>query len=315
MAKPLSSHLHREIHKCIAEEGMTFEQARKKLGLAIGTVWNYARILPPIEDFEPQHPEPDKTDLPPTFTRQRYAFEIDTPGWWLVMGDQHIPFHDPTTCELAVKQAKKRKVVGILLNGDLLDYHEISVFDKDPTKPRLVYEIEIGKEYLAWMRGQFPNVRIVFKTGNHDDRLDNYVQSRGPALFKMEGLNVESVLHLDRYGIEIVKEKRRINLGRLTVLHGHELGRRFQNPVNPARGLYLKCRSVAICSHFHQSSHHRAKNIKGKAEAAWSVGCACDLEPLWLPVNEWNHGFAFVKVENDGSFSVENKEVENGRVT
>jgi hypothetical protein len=37
-------------------------------------------------------------------------------------------------------------------------------------------------------------------------------------------------------------------------------------------------------------------DIRDRPEAAWSVGCACELKPYWLRLNNWNHGFAFVEL-------------------
>jgi len=39
------------------------------------------------------------------------------------------------------------------------------------------------------------------------------------------------------------------------------------------------------------------------------VGCLCDLHPRFMPGNQWNHGFAVVYFNEDGTFMVENKKV------
>jgi hypothetical protein len=69
-----------------------------------------------------------------------------------------------------------------------------------------------------------------------------------------------------------------------------------------------------MCGHFHRTSEHHERNIRGRAEASWSVGCACDLSPRYAPLTNWNHGFAFVTLETDGSFHVESKRVLDGKV-
>ena len=47
---------------------------------------------------------------------------------------------------------------------------------------------------------------------------------------------------------------------------------------------------------------------------AWAVGCLCGLSPDYMPINDWNLGFAFITRENDGNFSVENKKIINGYI-
>lgn len=250
--------------------------------------------------------------LPAPHPERYEPFRIDTPGRWLILSDIHAPYHDRTTLELAVTEAKRRGVVGVLLNGDTLDSHEISSHDKDPGAPRYVDEVETGRKLLEWLRGQFPKARLVLKEGNHEERLSRYIIQRAPALFGLEGIDLPALLHFDEVGAEWVTDKRVIALGKLCVLHGHEY--RGGGGVNPARWLYLRAKYVAMCGHFHRSSEHGERNVIGTEERAWSLGCACYLYPRYMPLNSWNLGFAFVDVSQDGAFSVENKRVFRGAI-
>lgn len=259
-------------------------------------------------------PEAGGPSLPEPLDLVWETFHIDTPGNWLILNDVHLPFHDKRTVELAVEEARRRNVVGVLLNGDILDSGEISNHLRHRELPRYVEEIQVGKQFLGWLRSRFHGKRIVYKEGNHEDRLERYVVERAPALEGLEGLDLPSFLHLRDHGIEWVNHKRVIQMGKLNVIHGHEYKGGVSTPVNPARGLYLKARSVALCGHFHRTSEHHSRNIRQQAEAAWSVGCACFLTPRWCPLNDWNLGFAFVHLGNDGNFEVENKRVLNGSV-
>lgn len=262
-----------------------------------------------------ERPAPAKgPQLPDPFPQSYQPFVIDTPGVHLILSDSHVPFHDRGTIELAVEAARKRNAVGVLLNGDLLDSHELSDHDKDPSAPRYVEEIELGKRFLAWLRHRLPKSRIVYKLGNHEERADRYIIRRAPALFGLEGVNLQSLLRFDEYGVERVGERRVIQLGKLNVVHGHEYPGGVSSPVNPARGLYLKARSLALAGHHHRTSEHHAKDIRGRAEAAWSVGCSCFLSPAYRVLNDWNLGYALVEVSADGEFSVENKRVLGGKV-
>lgn len=260
--------------------------------------------LPAPRRMKPPLPEPTRTGAGP--------FIVDTPGWWWCLSDLHLPFHDKVTLELGVAEAKKRNCVGVLLNGDILDSHELSRHDKDPSAPRYLDEVNMGKAFFAWLRGQLPKSRILYKFGNHEERLERYVFERAPAIFGVEGVNLQTFLHLHEFGVEWISDKRLISLGKLNVIHGHEY--RGQGGVNPARWLYLKARSLAMAGHFHRTSEHHGKDIRGKPEAAWSIGCCCYLSPLYLPMNEWNHGFAFVHLENSGEFHMDNRRVLNGKI-
>ena len=114
-------------------------------------------------------------------------------------------------------------------------------------------------------------------------------------------------------GIEIVESRQMMKVGKLHVIHGHELGRSVFSPVNPARGLYLKAKKSALCAHYHQTSEHVEKNLDDKIESCWTIGCLCYMKPDYSPVNKWNHGFAEI-VEDDGMYAVKNYKIVNGKV-
>lgn len=247
--------------------------------------------------------------LPAAVDRPYLPLHIDDPGWWLCLGDCHIPYHDARTIETAVEEARKAKVVGVLLNGDIVDSHELSTFDRDPSAPRYIQERAAALQFFAYLRHRLPKARIILKEGNHEERLTRYLLRNAPALFGLEAVQFSRIFELDRYGIEHVGDSRVIRLGKLNVIHGHEYRPRVQTPVNPARGIYLRARSVVLCNHFHQTSEHHAKDILGQPEAAWSVGCACDLSPRYMPLNNHNHGYAMVRLDEDGTFAVRNRRV------
>lgn len=249
---------------------------------------------------------------PESSVKDRADFVIDTPGVWGVLCDIHVPCHDKTALEMAVRHLKKIKPKGIILNGDTLDSHEISNHDKRPDMTRYKDEIDLCYQLLQWLRRTFPSARIVFKHGNHEERLERYLFQRAPALAELPGIDIPTWCHFNDLGIENIAGRQKIKLGKLNLLHGHEYPR--GGGVNPARWLYLKARSVAAIGHFHRTSMHHARNIDNKYEAAWSIGCLCDLSPHWLPFNDWDHGFAICELSQDGGFHFETKRVIHGAI-
>lgn len=297
--------------KCAAREvGVNVKTARLHLSGAGATQPRAASALPAGK----HESTAEALGLPAPHPENYDPYLIDAPGVWLVLSDIHAPYHDRRTIELAVEEASRRGAVGVIINGDLLDSHEISRHDKDPSAPRYVEEVEVARKVLAWFRSKLTRARIVFKEGNHDERLSAYIWKHAPALFGIEGLDLPGLLHLADVGAEFVGGRRVVGLGKLNVIHGHEYPGGATSPVNPARGLYLKARSVALCGHHHQTSEHHARDIRGQAEAAWSLGCCCYLHPRYMPLNNWNHGAAFVQLWNDGTFSVQNMRVFDGKL-
>lgn len=298
--------VHAEVKK-----GGTFEEVAARAGVNKDSARRMSRMAPPVAGGAVP-PEPE-TPFPKAVQRKSESFHIDTPGHWLILSDVHIPQHEEAVVRAAVQQARRDGAVGVILNGDILDCHEISDHDRDPSLPRYVEEAAMGRQFLTWLRSRLPDARVVYKMGNHEERLDRYVMARAPALQGLPGFNTETLLDFDGSGVEKVGDRRVIRLGKLHVLHGHEY--RGGGGVNPARWLYLRARSVAVCGHFHRQSEHRARNIADKVEVAWSLGCACDLKPYYAPLNDWGHGFGMVDVSAGGEFAVRNFAVVDGKVT
>jgi predicted phosphodiesterase len=260
-----------------------------------------------------KHQRAKALTLPRPHPESYEHFRIDAPGRWLILSDPHFPYHDPETIKLAARKAKRDGVVGVLINGDALDYHELSEHDKDPRAARYVDEIETGREFARWLRQEFPRARIVFREGNHEERLTRYVLKNAPALFGLDCLTTPELLGLGDIGADWVGDRRVILLGKLPVLHGHEFGK-GGGGAYPAAWLYRKAKHVALCGHFHRIDEHGVRNIIGAERRAWTVGCACYRHPRYLRLNDWANGCAFVEVAKDGTFSVDNLRVFGGKL-
>jgi predicted phosphodiesterase len=259
-------------------------------------------------------PEAGGPTLPEPTTIPYTRYVVTDAGAWLVLTDCHIPHHDVRTITAAVKEAKARGVVGVLLNGDILDCGGVSAHARDVDADRLEDELAAGEQFVAWIRSQFPQARIIYKEGNHENRLPRYLCSQAPELGSLKALQLPALLHLDNYGVEWVADKRPVMLGRLPVLHGHEFGG-GAGGVNPARWLFLRAVSTAMCGHFHRASQHDEPGIDGRLHGVWSVGCSCYLHPRWLPLNKWGHGYAMVDVSQGDHFTVTNRRLlPDGRV-
>jgi predicted phosphodiesterase len=232
----------------------------------------------------------------------------------LILSDVHVPYHDKDALMCAVNYGKSARAKVVLLNGDVADYYELSKFAKDPRARKWTDEIKMQRHLFAWLRQEFPKARIIYKLGNHDERYEHYMMARCPELLGLDVFEISNVLELKTFGIELVRDKRPIRLGQLNVLHGHEYQFAISNPVNAARGLFLRCKEFALCGHFHQESQHSENTVEGRSVATWSTGCLCDLHPAYRPINNWSHGFALVEVAGNGKFRVQNKVIRNGNI-
>jgi len=231
-----------------------------------------------------------------------------------VMSDLHVPYHKEAAVKLALKEAKKRRADVVLLNGDIIDCFALSRWEKDPRERNFRREVEMTRQLLEAISELFPDARKLFKLGNHEERYQSYMQLKAPELLDLDDFQFEHVLRLEEFGWECVKDCRPIRLATLNVLHGHEYRFSISNPVNPARGLFLRGKVHAMCGHFHQSSAHNEATLEDKSIACFSMGCMCDLRPRYMPLNKWNCGFSIVDVDEAGGFDVDNFRVVRGRL-
>jgi len=261
----------------------------------------------PLDIPEPS-PLAGGVDLPESLSVPYTRFLIDQPGVWVVLSDVHLPYHDVATVRAAIQTARNLNA-NLLLNGDILDCPELSDHERNKSDVRFSDEVNIGRQFFEWVRSQLPKSRIIYKEGNHEERLPRYLSRNAQAV--EDFVSIPELLELEDYGVEWVADKRVIQLGKLPILHAHEY--RGGGGVNPARWLFLRTVSTALCGHFHRTSEHHQRGLTDTVHGVWSVGCACYLHPKYMPLNEWNHGFSIVTVHDTaGLFNVDNKRVRGG---
>lgn len=271
------------------------------------------RTPKPVKLPDPS-PEAAAPGLPESWANPFDALKIDTPGWWLVLGDTHFPMHDRKTIEAAFAEAKAKGAVGVLFNGDLMDMWGVSPFFREPSEESFNDELTCGREAFRWFRSRLPKARFVYREGNHEFRLRRYIVDKAAALFSLPELKLPNLLGLEQVGCEWVQDKRKVLLGKLVTLHGHEFRQTIGAAVNPAALAFRRATSTVLVNHHHRTSEHHVRTLDDKQIGAWSVGCACYLSPDYEPYGQTNHGYAMVEVHADGWFSVHNRRVMGGRV-
>ena len=232
----------------------------------------------------------------------------------LLLSDIHMPYHDEEALGAAIQYGIEQQVNTVILDGDVLDFYQLSRFDKDPSKPKMQVELEQGRWFMKALRTAFPLARIYYKIGNHEDRLEKWLKLKAPEWIGMDEFELKMLLRFGENQIELIDSSATIKAGHLNIIHGHEyLG---GGTVNPARNLYLKAKASTICGHFHRKSEFITRDINNNIQGAWTMGCLCELYPEYMKGHsDWVHGFAVIKIEKDGNFSVENKLIIDGVVS
>lgn len=252
-------------------------------------------------------PKSDAKPLPP--------MKFDGRGRGAIISDLHIPYHDKQAILTTLEHIQQEKATDFLIiNGDLVDCYALSTHVKDPRRRDFKGELGMTNQFLGAIRPKFGKVWL--KEGNHEDRFGRYLRIKAPELLGLGGFNWPTFLRLEERDITWVPSPVTMQAGALSIIHGHEFGRGgASNPVNPARGLFLRAKDCALWGHFHRTSHHTEGTIRDSRIACWSLGCLCDLRPEYDPMafTRWNHGFAIMEFDGKG-FEIQNHMIVEGKV-
>ena len=251
-------------------------------------------------------------DLPESYSNDFTPYEIKQ-SRVLIISDLHFPYQNNKAVEVALDYGKSKKVDCILINGDLIDFANISRHEKDWRHRSITDEFDAVKSFLKSLRLNFPKTKIVYKLGNHDERWEKFLYAKAPEVFDMPEFQLEIILKLGELKIDIVKDKRPIKLGKLTVLHGHEL--MGMGGVNPARAIFTKTLEDTLTGHYHRTSSHSEPTMNNRLINVHSQGCLCDMNPMFMPINKWNLGFSYVELNiKTDEYFLDNKKIVNNKV-
>lgn len=258
----------------------------------------------------------DPNRIPISYSEQREPYVI--PAKYnniLVISDLHIPYHSVPAIRIALEYGLQNKANCILINGDALDFHHLSKFEKDIRKRKTREEFDAALELFRYIRELFPKAHIVWSEGNHDARYPRFLAAKALELFDDDYYTLQARLQLDKLRIHFVPDTRYVKAGKLSISHGHRIIRGVFAPVNAARGVFLRTKESHLIGHTHSVSEHSEKTLSGELITTWSTGCLCELNPEYDPfVSKAAHGFAFVNVMSNGHYRVTNKRIVDGEL-
>jgi predicted phosphodiesterase len=292
-----------------ANGAITLEQARKRMSRQFGVNGNKDRKAVKATSPRPKRQAGEVYEMPPSQAPAWTKHVMKVVGPVGILSDIHVPYHSELAVNAAVSFLKGQQLAGLLLNGDIADFYAISRYTKDPTQRDFKGELEAVRAFLAWIRSEFPSIPIVYKSGNHEERWQHWLWQHAAEISDDPRMSLAGWLDFNKHDITLVEDQRPVMLGKLPVLHGHELPKGMAAPVNVARGAFLRTLSTVLVGHSHRTSNHAEANMWHHETACWSTGCLCDLRPEYARINRWNHGFAVCTVHDRGEFDVNNYRV------
>ena len=288
---------------------LTLHQARMRIQRQFGVHGKLHRRQ--MEAAAPRAPRVSGVvyGLPPSMAEPWTPHDMKVTGAIGILSDVHVPYHSELAVTAAVEFLKTQRLSALLLNGDIADFYAISRYVKDPSKRDFKAELHAVRDFVGWLRHEFPGIPIVYKAGNHEERWTHWLWQHAPEISDDRRMSLPAWLDFDKHDVTLVEDQRPVMLGKLPVLHGHELPKGMAAPVNVARGAFLRTLSTVLVGHSHRTSNHAESDMWHHETACWSTGCLCDLRPDYARINRWNWGFAVAAVHDRGQFDVHNYRV------
>jgi predicted phosphodiesterase len=224
----------------------------------------------------------------------------------LNLSDLHTPYHDPFAWQLTLNIAKVVKPTKINLAGDLLDFHQLSTFDKDP---KAIEDGRLQENLDQWFhlardlqRAAPTDCEYEFIPGNHEDRLRRYLM-RNPELYGLRALELPSLLRLDELGIKYSEDEIEVIPGLLVIKHGSVV--RKESAMSAKGELERERYAVStITGHTHRLGTHYART-RSRVVKAHENGCLCKLDPEYVKNPNWQHGLTMTTHFGGELFHVE----------
>ena len=218
----------------------------------------------------------------------------------VIINDLHKPFEDQQAVSVAEKLIQHIQPDYLHYNGDIVDFYQISKFDKKPWK---IADMQSDLDNVAAMfkyhASIFNKTKLYFHVGNHEDRLRRYLWSVAKELSQLRCLELPELLGLKDYGIEMLDydEGALIN-DCFLVMHG-DLVRK--NSGYTARAMMEKHGGCGICGHTHRGGSHYQRDRFGEW-GWWENFCLCDLSPDYVQNPNWQQGITVVQFTTNRFF-------------
>ncbi len=282
---------------------------------------------------------------------KEYRLDPTKVGSWekaIAISDIHFRFEDKEALAAVLGFMKEYQPDRVFLNGDLPDFPDISRFanspldiltDEDLTnlsslvleskqqgkikkylKPRLQRDFERIYGFFKELRQLCPKAEITWVFGNHDYRLQAYIDENAGQLAgvrrpgdKEEILALSELTRASEFGIGIVYSgliESSTNYGDLLVGHFYKVSTKSSFT---ARNLVQQKLKSLIQPHVHRMGAYYKTLLDGTVLVGVEMGCLCRLDPHYTQNPNWQHGFVVIhKKKNSGRFYLQPVQIVDG---
>ncbi len=229
----------------------------------------------------------------------------------LFVPDTHAPYHDGLAWYTMLAAARALRPTRIVVLGDLADFYAVSFFCKDPRRASMLTEELPNVNRRLDELDSLGAAKKYYVRGNHEFRLDRYIQDKAPALWGLTSLS--KLLHLKKRGWQDVPYRDGIHIGKLYVTHDLSQAGQFA-----ARRAREAVEGNVVIGHTHRLDIHYQPNQHGVPKFGMSFGWLGDFEAIdyqhkMLARRSWVHGFGIGYLDKSGDVFLQGIPIVNGR--
>lgn len=246
---------------------------------------------PPVVIYEPPPPAP-----PPILSLDRdLSFSL--------LGDLHAPEHDHPAWDACLRWHADVKP-DVIVCSEMGEWGSVTKYGGN-WGAMFEDDVKATRRVFVQLRSVCPDSRIVVLEANHDTRLTRRINELMP---QMAGhLLIPQELHLADMGIEWVPESLSFRLGRMKMIHGHQLagaGKVQALPENACKRAIERFGEpgwIVVFWHTHRRGYWGIRRDSGTLEAI-NLPCLRTLAPDWTKPNPtgWSLGFAGGYIDRSG---------------
>lgn len=218
----------------------------------------------------------------------------------ILVGDCHRSHHHVKAYGLMMKVAHDLQPDEFILEGDYVDFYWLSRHKKDPrVKQTVIDEINSANQGLDEIDQCLPRSKKVYLMGNHEHRLENYINERCLELYGL--ISYTGLVGLDRrYNWETIHYH---SEQKYQILGSKLFARHTPNASN-AKATVNRAMANITYGHIHRIEESQARSLTGETFVAFSCGWLGDARKNevfgYLPAqNQWQLGFGLVYYDED----------------
>lgn len=177
-------------------------------------------------------------------------------------------------------------------------------------------DVKAARRPYVQLRSVCPNAEIVAGESNHDTRMARRVREMMPQL--VGRLTIPQELGFDALGVRWIPETTCYRIGRLKVIHGHQLASNAKGmvPENACKRAIQRFGEpgwTVVFGHTHREGYWTERHDTGTLEAV-NVGCLRTLAPDWTAPcpTGWRHSFGIAHIGPAGQTNLYLARLERG---